>query len=168
VIERNCRAERRSSSKVSTWWTVRAKRWMRPRSLSVPRHSRDPILGVPDVELPVRRGFEMADIVGDPGLDHRKDVSTAGCGSNARRPAGRIAEKARARRIRRVYGSAHDRGGQAPRQARAHAPRRPRGLVECVRIAMRSGSIMRMPRHGGSRSAARGQNPRSARWRCHR
>ncbi len=37
VIERNCRAERRSSSNVSTWCTVRAKPWIRPRSLSVAR-----------------------------------------------------------------------------------------------------------------------------------
>jgi hypothetical protein len=66
--------------------------------------SRDPILGVPDVELPVRGRFEMADIVSNTGLDHRRDVSTRGCSSNARRPAGRIAEKARARRIRRVHG----------------------------------------------------------------
>ena len=65
---------------------------------------RNPVLGVPDVELPVSRGFEMADIVGDTGLDHRNDVSTGGRGSNARRPAGRITEKSRARRIRRVHG----------------------------------------------------------------
>ncbi len=66
--------------------------------------SRNPILGMPDVELPVPGRFEIAEIVGDAGLDHRNDISSGGRGSNARRPAGRVAEKARARRIRRVHG----------------------------------------------------------------
>ena len=38
------------------------------------RIARNAVLRVPDVEAPVFRAFEMADVVGDAGFDHRRHV----------------------------------------------------------------------------------------------
>src|SRR5271165_5329959 len=66
------------------------------------RVPRNPVLGVPDVELPTARDLEMPEIVGDAGLDHGGDVTPDRRRGDADGRAPRGAEEPSTARIRRV------------------------------------------------------------------
>ena len=102
VRARSCSGEARIVERIDVVHGAR-KATDQAAPLSVARHSRDAVLGMPDVEAPMLRPLEMPEVVANAGLDHRRDVASDGGGHNAHRPTNRVAEEACAARVRRMH-----------------------------------------------------------------